>query len=58
MDGIQAGRKDFAASLAGLQFIPASYVEELDSAPARHTDLNEFSGNARVVKAAICAGEP
>ncbi len=58
MEGTLQGRAEYAGILADLGFLPVSYVascrngaQELDS----HYD--ECSLNARVIKAAICAGE-
>ena len=59
MEGILSGRLDYAATLAELGFVPQSYLRDLESSQADAAaagDLDEFSGNARIVKAALTAG--
>ena len=58
MEGILSGRLDYAAKLADLGFVPQAYLRALESsqADAAAGDLDEFSGNARIVKAALTAG--
>lgn len=61
MEATLQGRADFAGTLADLGFLPRAYVDAC-SAPGRGEDgdgnagLDEYSGNTRVIKAAICAG--
>ena len=59
MDATLAGRADYAAVLAELGFVPCEYLQALseqsEEAISQHS-LDEFSGNARIVKAALCAG--
>lgn len=60
--GIDAGRRQYAEILADLGFAPPGYgalrarerSAELDSLVAHEVD--EYSGNARVVKSALVAG--
>lgn len=59
MEGVLSGRKDFASSLVSLGFVQDSYVASLDQIQGIpiNADADEFSTNARIVKAAICAGQ-
>lgn len=59
MEGILAGRADYAATLDGLGFTTCPYSRlaadgRLDMGSG---GLDEFSDNGRIVKAALCAGE-
>lgn len=58
MEGILSGRHDFAKALVELGFVSQTYLHTLNELPqnAAQTAVDEFSGNARIVKAAICAG--
>ncbi len=72
MEAIKAGRADFAAALADLGFLPPEYVHSLRSGGRGGRDAkegssdseaftaagaaDEYSSNARIVKAALCAG--
>lgn len=62
MEATLQGRADFAGTLADLGFLPRTYVNDAcstsgcDSDADGHAGLDEYSGNARVIKAAICAG--
>jgi len=58
MEGILAGRSDYAAALVDLGFISHSYCRgindgQTDTSPR---SLDEHSDNARIIKAALCAG--
>lgn len=55
MEAVLAGREDYAASLADLGFASQSFVDGLKTDSPRQR-LDEYSSNARIVKAAICAG--
>ena len=57
MEAILAGREDYAAALTDLGFSDHGFSEALRSGSSKHP-LDEFSGNARIVKAAMCAGVP
>lgn len=52
MEATLRGRADFAGTLADMGFLPPGYPDNPRAAPG----LDEHSDNARVVKAAICAG--
>ena len=45
-----------AAILSDLGFLPYGYERCLNDAAASGSPLDEFSDNARIVKAALCAG--
>ena len=55
MEAILAGRDDYAAALRDLGFSDDGFREALRASSSTHT-LDEYSNNARIVKAAICAG--
>ena len=55
MEAILAGRGDYAIALADLGFTRRSYQHSLHNGRANDR-LDEYSGNARMVKAAMCAG--
>lgn len=55
MEAILAGREDYAAALTDLGFSDKGFSEALRAGSNRH-QLDEYSGNARIVKAAMCAG--
>lgn len=55
MEAILAGRDDFAAALADLGFANREYCHALQAGSTSES-LDKFSGNARIVKSAICAG--
>lgn len=52
-------RADFASILADLGFVSPAYAAHCNSANASEDSYGQdaMSGNARVIKAAICAGE-
>lgn len=62
MEAILAGRQDLAFKLADLGFVARAYAaginyEKRTAGPADHmSNPDAFSGNARFIKAAICAG--
>ena len=70
MDAILDGRAEYAAILADLGFVPGEYVQHTrqgglsaglggGAGPKHFTGaggLDEYAGNARVIKAALCAG--
>lgn len=58
MEGISAGRSDYTAALVDLGFADVKYsaLQESWEMEASPGGLDEFSGNARVVKAALSAG--
>ena len=60
MEATAATRADFAAQLADLGFLPPSYAracaEGARALPPDAAAFDDASGNARVVKAALCAG--
>ncbi len=58
MEGILAGRSDYAAALVDLGFVSHSYCRGINDGQVDPTPLgpDEHSGNARIVKAALCAG--
>ena len=61
MEAILAGRQDLAFKLADLGFISHAYAASINQQqsppPACNTSHPDaFSGNARFIKAAICAG--
>jgi ATP-dependent RNA helicase DHX57 len=66
MQGIDAGRRQYADILADLGFVPPGYAVQAGRGGAgasraqqqqRYShDVDQYSGNARVVKAALCAG--
>jgi hypothetical protein len=58
MEGILAGRSDYAAALVDLRFISHSYCRGINDGHADSSarGLDEHSDNARIVKAALCAG--
>lgn len=60
MEATAATRADFAAQLADLGFLPPSYAracaEGARALPADAAAFDDASGNARIVKAALCAG--
>lgn len=54
-----AGRKDYANLLAELGFLPRDYADHMGSTgPANGfmSPFDQYSENARIVKAALCAG--
>ena len=55
MEAILAGREDYAAALTELGFSDPGFRDALRNGRSKH-QLDEFSGNARIVKAAMCAG--
>lgn len=55
LEAILAGRADFAAALSVMGFVDQDYLGNLGQGTTEHK-VDEFSGNARFVKAAICAG--
>lgn len=58
MEGTLQGRAEYAGILADLGFLPVSYVASCrNSAHELDSHYDECSLNARVIKAAICAGE-
>ena len=61
MEATLQGRADYASILADLGFLPRTYVDTCSSSYRdgngdSHAGLDEYSANARVIKAAICAG--
>lgn len=70
MDAILDGRAEYASILADLGFVPGDYVQLTrqgglsaglggGAGPKPFTGpggLDEYAGNARVIKAALCAG--
>lgn len=56
MEAILAGREDYAAALADLGFVDQGFQTALRAGSSEH-QVDEFSGNARIVKAAVCAGK-
>lgn len=63
LEAVQAGRADFAATLTEIGLLPASYQAQLQhyQPAAGSQELHAFDlfcNNARVIKAALCAGEP
>ena len=60
MEATAATRADFAAQLADLGFLPPSYAracaEGARALPPDAAAFDDASGNARIVKAALCAG--
>ncbi|KAK9846310.1 hypothetical protein WJX81_001334 [Elliptochloris bilobata] len=60
MEAMAATRADFAAQLADLGFLPCSYAracaEGAHPLPPEAAAFDDASGNARIVKAALCAG--
>jgi hypothetical protein len=59
MEATAASRADFAAQLADLGFLPAAYARACRDGgpmPAEAAAYDDHSGNARIVKAALCAG--
>lgn len=59
MEATLAGRKDYANLLADLGFLPRDYADHMGpTGPARGftSPFDQYSENARIVKAALCAG--
>lgn len=59
MEATAASRADFAAQLADLGFLPAAYARACRDGgpmPAEAAAYDDHSGNARIVKVALCAG--
>lgn len=62
LEAVQAGRADFAGTLVDMGLLPASYPACLQrpgqpsSAQQELHAFDQFCDNARVVKAALCAG--
>ena len=70
MEAIQEGRAEYAATLADLGFVPGDFVAHTRrGAPSAGAgggggpkpfagpgEVDEHAGNARIVKAALCAG--
>ena len=63
MEAIQAGRADFASTLVEIGLLPASYQAPTQQQPGKGSSsdpelhaFDQFCNNARVVKAALCAG--
>jgi len=59
MEATAASRADLAAQLADLGFLPAAYARACRDGgpmPAEAAAYDDHSGNARIVKAALCAG--
>lgn len=58
MEATLQGRAEYAAILADLGFLPPSHAAAYanGNADAQNAHYDEYSGNARVIKAAICAG--
>ena len=58
MEGILAGRSDYAAALVDLGFVSHSYCRGINDGQVDSWPLgpDEYSDNARIVKAALCAG--
>ena len=63
LEAVAASRVDLACTLADLGYVPREYADEIvhssrngNNAPAAPCD--QYSHNARVVKAALCAGGP
>jgi hypothetical protein len=60
MEATAAGRRDYANLLAELGFLPHAYAEQMGSrgpADGFTSPYDQFSDNARIVKAAMCAGQ-
>ena len=56
MDATLNGRAEYARILADLGFVSAEYAARCNSPSIAEDDQDAMSGNARVIKAAICAG--
>ncbi len=59
MEAIADGRGEYAATLVDLGFLPGSYLEAVRHGTTMSNsghDVDDFSNNARVVKAAVCGG--
>ncbi len=56
MGAILAGRDDYAAALADLGFCDEGFSKALRAGSSGHR-LDEFSDNARIIKAAMCEGD-
>ena len=65
LEAIEAGRAEFAATLMDMGLLPPSFrgwmqQQARSSLPSEDITLHEFDSfcnNARIVKAALCAGE-
>lgn len=62
MEAALQGRAEYAGILADLGFLPDGYAGACsngaqNTAEEEYTHFDEYSSNARVIKAAICAGE-
>ncbi len=62
MEAALQGRTEYAGILADLGFLPAGYAGACSNgaqcpSEEEYAHYDEYSGNARVIKAAICAGE-
>lgn len=55
------GRAEYAGILAEFGFLPQQYAMTCNDSGSSSNELkgihDEYSGNARIIKAAICAGE-
>ncbi len=66
LEAIEAGRAEFAATLMDMGLLPSSFrgwmqQQARSSLPSADITLHEFDSycnNARIVKAALCAGAP
>lgn len=61
LEAVQAGRADFAATLTEIGLLPSSYQQHMrqtqsGSASQEPHAFDQFCNNARIVKAALCAG--
>ena len=59
LEATRNNRADFASILADLGFVSPAYAARCNSANAMEDSSGQdaMSGNARVIKAAICAGK-
>lgn len=62
LEAVQAGRADFAATLTEIGLLPVSYQAQMQhnrsSLGSQEVHAyDQFCNNARVVKAALCAGQ-